>query len=154
MDELELSPQMYDLVNAINFGTEDDTSLPMPFGEDIFLIGTPIAGPHYVDNIARLYEGLEIGEKVNLIREPQNEHDSRAIRVETKQGEKLGYVPRIENLILSRLMDAGKLLYAVIRSKDINRGAENEPPHYNIVMKIYMRDWDEGTPLDTKSTSV
>ncbi|MBQ9062796.1 MAG: HIRAN domain-containing protein [Eubacterium sp.] len=44
-----------------------------------------------------------------------NKFDSRAILVLTEAKQKLGYIPEKDNLIFSRLMDAGKLLAAKIR---------------------------------------
>ena len=47
---------------------------------------------------------------------------------------KLGYIPRAYNKAFARLMDAGKLLYGVVRHKErVNR-------YYRIVVKIYLRD--------------
>ena len=47
---------------------------------------------------------------------------------------KLGYVPRVNNKILARLMDAGKYLYGVVRLKEMDRS------FHHIVVKIYMKD--------------
>ena len=44
------------------------------------------------------------------------EFDKYAILVLNKSGRKLGYVPRRDNRIIARLMDAGKLLKAQITS--------------------------------------
>ena len=47
---------------------------------------------------------LEIGDYLSFIPEPQNPHDENAIRIETQNGERLGYVPRYYNReILARL---------------------------------------------------
>lgn len=50
---------------------------------------------------------LSTGEAVVLRREPENGYDTRAVSVWTAAGEKLGYVPRIDNQALANLMDAG-----------------------------------------------
>src|SRR3954469_9287365 len=46
------------------------------------------------------------GEMLELVREPQNEHDENAIALHWN-GHMIGYIPREENRILSRLMDIG-----------------------------------------------
>ena len=53
-----------------------------------------------------------------LIREPKNEYDELAILVKDEKGHKLGYVPRRNNAPYARLLDAGKVLYAIV--DDIN----------------------------------
>ena len=70
------------------------------------LLTTYVAGVgRYAPNasMTRLAEG----EAVALRREPENRYDARAVSVWTLAGEKLGYVPRIENQALANLMDAG-----------------------------------------------
>lgn len=59
---------------------------------------------HY--EAARLWPELMEDDPLTLVREPDNSHDSQAIRVEWR-GEKLGYVPRADNIDLARLMDQG-----------------------------------------------
>jgi hypothetical protein len=56
---------------------------------------------------------IAIGDKLTLQRE-DNFYDENAILVITKDGKKLGYVPRKDNLIFARLMNAGKMLSATI----------------------------------------
>ena len=41
------------------------------------------------------------------MREPDNPHDPQAIRIEW-QGEKIGYVPRPDNVAYARRLDAGE----------------------------------------------
>jgi len=106
--------------------------MPMPFETDIFLIGTEIAGTNHIDNINELAESLAIGDRLILLREPDNPYDERAILVLTQKEEKLGYIPRTNNLILSRLMDAGKELFGVTRLKDC------VGTYWKIVVKVYM----------------
>ena len=48
-----------------------------------------------------------------MIRDPHNEHDGQAIDI-YHELTRIGWVPRDENLILSRLMDAGKAFFGRI----------------------------------------
>jgi hypothetical protein len=60
----------------------------------------------------RFYEGPELlqamkeGDMLELVREPNNPHDNCAVALHFNQ-HKLGYLPREDNEILSRLLDAG-----------------------------------------------
>lgn len=47
------------------------------------------------------------------MREPDNAHDQRAVRVDWL-GQKLGYVPRVDNAAVSHLLDTGYTLSAEI----------------------------------------
>ena len=84
-----------------------------PLQKEILLFETYIAGTMYIEDES-LMDALKAGEKLTLKREPQNAFDEKAIRVENKDGKKLGYVPEKDNLVFSRLMDAGKMLYAKV----------------------------------------
>lgn len=90
-----------------------------PFPNCIYLINVHIAGTSYIDNINELEPELVKGKKLNFFREPNNEYDERAIVIKNENGDKLGYVPRNKNEILSRLMDAGKLLYGEVYEKEL-----------------------------------
>ena len=56
---------------------------------------------------------LIVGQKLTLRRE-NNKFDEKAIILYTADEKKLGYIPEKDNVIFSRLMDAGKLLSATI----------------------------------------
>jgi len=60
-----------------------------------------------------LWQQFAIGQPLQLVREPINRHDNRAVRVEW-QGRKLGYIPRLDNAAVSQLMDRGERLNAAI----------------------------------------
>lgn len=108
--------------------------LPMPFQQDIFLQECHVAGTMYIDDILIKAKDVDVGTMLVLKREPSNEHDELAIRVETTAGDKLGYVPRKHNPILARLMDAGKLLIAKVLYREL------EDNWLNIRIAIDMKD--------------
>jgi hypothetical protein len=60
-----------------------------------------------------LWPQMQIGDALALVREPNNPHDARAVRVEWR-GHMTGYVPRRENADVARLMDGGHVLVARI----------------------------------------
>jgi hypothetical protein len=94
-----------------------DLNTPAPYSSDVLLLQTMIAGTTHVVGIEELEPFLKPGDRLELIRIPDNPSDPNAIKIYTRDRVKLGYVPRKENHILARLMDAGKLLYARILSK-------------------------------------
>jgi hypothetical protein len=65
----------------------------------------PLAGFVYYDGRA-VWERMKTGDRLTLVREPQNAHDANAVRLEW-EGHMLGYVPRRENADLARQMDHG-----------------------------------------------
>ena len=67
---------------------------------------SPLAGFQYHAG-AELWQQLKVGDRLKLIREPENPHDARAVRVEW-QGKMLGYLPRAENEAVAAAMDPGE----------------------------------------------
>ena len=116
MKEL-ITPKDTNLVHLLH-GKGSDISLPMPFEKDIFLFATYVAGTNYIEGIDELAPHLSIGDKLAFFREPENTYDKRAIVIKNSDGVKLGYVPKKDNIIFSRLMDAGKLLFGKIDAKE------------------------------------
>lgn len=82
-------------------------------GEEIFLINHHVAGTAHVADPETLTGDLELGMQVKLLRE-KNVYDAFATRVETPAGRKLGYLPKRENIVIARLLDAGLNVYAKI----------------------------------------
>ena len=94
-------------------------TLPHPFERDIYLFDTYIAGTTHIEGIEELEPHLSIDDKLEFFREPDNRYDPRAIVIKNTDGVKLGYVPKQDNTVFSRLMDAGKLLFGRITEKEI-----------------------------------
>ena len=107
-----------------------------PFSREIFLLWVRVAGIRYRENIDELIENLEVGEKVILVREPDNEYDDLAIMIQNEDKEKLGYVPRVNNEILARLMDAGMKLSG--RVSKIKEPEDGEYPWDALSVDIFL----------------
>lgn len=73
---------------------------------------------------------MKVGDPLMLVREPDNPHDAKAVRVEWR-GQKLGYVPRRENADIARLMDNGTKLEA-----RISRLLESRDPWQRVRFEI------------------
>lgn len=108
--------------------------IPKPFEKDIFLFDTYIAGTTHIEGIEELEPHLNMGDKLEFFREPDNYYDKQAIVIKTINGVKIGYVPKKDNIIFSRLMDAGKLLFGKIHSKE-KRGS-----WLKIYIKVYLHE--------------
>lgn len=94
-------------------------TLPTPFERDIYLFDTYVAGTSHVEGIDKIGNSLKEDDRLVFYREPDNPYDPQAIRIETLEGKKIGYVPKQDNVIFSRLMDAGKVLFAKIMEKEM-----------------------------------
>ena len=95
----------------------DKTGLPKPFVQEVDLLNCNIAGTTFL-NLKDIEPKLKKYQLLVLKREPKNEYDDKAILILTEDGQKLGYVPQEKNEILSRLMDAGKLLFGRLDEKN------------------------------------
>lgn len=85
--------------------------------KDIYLDSVCIAGFQYYKG-TELEGGLKKNDVLSLIRQAGNPHDYFAVKV-YYGGQKLGYLPRTDNKIISRMMDQGVKLKAVIRSIEL-----------------------------------
>jgi len=98
---------------------EGGLTIPKPFERDIFLFDTRVAGTTHVEGIDELEPHLNADDRLDFFREPDNRHDPEAIAIKNADGVKIGYVPKADNAVFARLMDAGKLLFARIISKEM-----------------------------------
>lgn len=78
----------------------------------ILVQSSPLAGFQYHAG-PRLWERLRVGDALQLVREPANPHDARAVRVDW-QGVQLGYLPRAENEAVAAALDRGERVAARI----------------------------------------
>lgn len=76
----------------------------------VLLQSSPVAGFQYHEGEA-VWPLLSCGEALELVREPGNPYDDKAVRVEWS-GRNLGYVPRAENHAVAQLMDRDEALSA------------------------------------------
>lgn len=128
-----IKPESGGLVSLLH-STNGEIVIPKPFEQEIFLFDTYVAGTTHVENIDALEQDLDKGVRLDFFREPNNKYDSRAIVIKTQGGEKIGYVPKQDNVIFARLMDAGKLLFGKIESK------EKKGSWLKINIKVYLQE--------------
>lgn len=70
------------------------------------IISTRVVGTGYTKGSGDIIRTLKGGQYLQLLREPSNRYDSRAVSV-NMDGIRLGYIPRDSNGILSEIMDSG-----------------------------------------------
>ncbi len=100
---------------AVTLMAEHDLSnIIKPLQQEIHLFDTYIAGTTYLKDKSVLAQ-IKKGDHLALQRE-DNKFDDHAILILNSEKKKLGYVPEKDNIIFSRLMDAGKLLSAKIKT--------------------------------------
>ena len=92
---------------------------------------SPLAGFKYYE-ADQVWQQLQVGDVLELAREPDNAHDPRAVRVSWR-GRILGYVPRRENGALAWAMDRGETLRA-----QISRLSAHPNPAKRIEFEVYI----------------
>jgi len=80
------------------------------------VLDTYVAGLQHYQSL-KIVHSMATGDLLELKREPDNQHDANAIAVYW-QTKKIGYVPRVNNLALSRMMDKGQQIAAEINWLD------------------------------------
>lgn len=105
-----------------------------PIKKDIFLFRTSLTGTSEIKDELGLWELMP---EVPLIlqRDINNKFDKYDISVFTEDHKLLGYIPRTDNKILARLMDAGKKLYAK------EYVALNMIDYWEVKIEVYMLDY-------------
>jgi len=97
----------------------------------ILLQSSPLAGFQYHEG-KRLWPQMKVGDPLALVRDPDNSHDRNAVRVEW-QGHMLGYVPRVDNAAVARLLDRGTRLEArIVRLQD------GSNPWERVLFEVYV----------------
>lgn len=127
----ELDLQKENLVSVIE--NHDLGELIKPLVKDIHLFDSYVAGTSYLEDKTVLHK-IKVGDELRLTRE-DNKFDENAILLQTQDRIKIGYVPEKDNLIFARLMDAGKMLKAKVKSIDLSKSFAK------IAISIYLVDF-------------
>jgi hypothetical protein len=123
-----------DVKKMLMQGAFNSNGFPMPFTKEIFLVACHVAGTGYRD-VKTFEPELKIDNFLIFKREPENPHDVFAIAIFNENGTNLGYVPKVKNEILARLMDSGKFVFGKLVSK------EWVDDWLRIDIRIFMRDF-------------
>ena len=82
----------------------------------ILLQESQVAGFQYYRG-ETIWPALRVGQKLKLVREPANAFDRDAVAVYC-HGDKLGFVPQLENRAIAQMLDRGEQLDAQIAELD------------------------------------
>ena len=97
----------------------------------ILVQSSPLAGFQYHAG-ETLWLDMREGDRLTLVREPDNRHDGNAIRVEWR-GQKLGYLPRAENRSVAAAMDRGEPVDARIAKMRQHRN-----PWQRVLIEVFV----------------
>ena len=106
---VKISPELLEMM-----GSRLPNSL-QPFSREIFLLDIVVAGTTHCDKIDEVYPLLTKGLVLRMQRHPNNRYDKNAIGIYYNKV-RIGYVPRELNLVISRLMDAGKAFFCRVET--------------------------------------
>ena len=124
---IKLNPSLMSIISR-NGGTDI-----LPFRQEIFVINVFVAGTGYCERISEAQKMLKTGMQLTMRRHPENEVDEFAIGI-WLDDIRIGWVPMKDNLVIARLMDAGKLF----NCKVIHVEPDKRWPKINV--SIYMID--------------
>ena len=125
---IKLNPQLMSILH--NNGGQDI----IPFQREIFVINVYVAGTGYYKTIEDLQQDIEADTHLTMRRQPDNQVDEYAIGLYHHQT-RIGWVPMKDNLVIARLMDAGKLFNCKVVSVN-----HQNPSWPRINVSIYMVD--------------
>lgn len=80
----------------------------------ILVQSSPLAGSQYY-LLNELQRNIQVGDPLELVREPENPHDPNAIAVRWR-GQALGYLPRKENRAVAKAIDDGETVRATVEA--------------------------------------
>ena len=112
----ELNEASRKRLQRLSKGARDAISALKTDGWESLMV-TEVAGSAYVD-WETLYPDLETGEELELKREPENPHDSNAILVQDRKGNKLGYIPAYRNKELVQRLDDMEAVKTILLQVD------------------------------------
>ncbi len=87
----------------------------LPFARELVVLECQVAGTSNQD-LEEIGPQLNLNDRFLLIRESENKYDNFTVAIYTSHREKLGYLPRSKNETKARLLDAGKMIFGVLKS--------------------------------------
>ena len=87
-----------------------------PRAQSAILLQTSLTAGLRHHEAKAVWDDMRVGDRLQLVREPDNPYDRNAVRVEWN-GHMLGYIPRSESEALARQLDRGNKLEARITNQ-------------------------------------
>ncbi len=120
-----------DLIGLFVYGLPLWASSVFAASVNVLVQSSPLAGSQYYA-VEALWGEMRLGDRLTLVREPENRYDKRAVRIEWK-GHKLGYVPRKNNRLVAESLDIGEALEA-----RISKLRDDPDPWQRVEFEIYL----------------
>ena len=118
MPEFTRRPFLGSLLGGVEATVLADPALTRSERHALLVLECHVAGTTYRPyRLTDIEPYLASGGRLLLEREPSNPADTLAIAVYHPPRYHLGYIPRVDNQVLARLMDAGLLAQARLESK-------------------------------------
>ncbi|HFH9840282.1 TPA: HIRAN domain-containing protein [Streptococcus suis] len=99
------------------------------------MFDTIVAGTSHIEGIEELEPFIKLNDRLEFFRDIHNSYDQNAIEIRNMDGIKIGFVPKKDNVVSSRLMDAGKLLYGKVTNKEL------QGSWVKIYISIFLQDF-------------
>lgn len=111
------------------------SNISKPFSSEILLFRRiRVAGTKNIFNIEEIINDLKVNQKMVLLRDPKHLSDRWAVRVIDSKGRSVGFLSSDCSEVVSRLMDAGKKMFAKIENIE-------KRPHWNLIeLEVYLDD--------------
>ena len=111
------------------------SDLSKPFSSEILLFRrVRVAGTKNIFNIEETVEDLEVNQKLELLRDSKNLGDKWSVKVLDSKGRNVGYLSSDCSEVVSRLMDAGKKMFAKVENIE-------KRPRWNLIeLEVYLDD--------------
>ncbi|MDL2254287.1 HIRAN domain-containing protein [Ruminococcaceae bacterium OttesenSCG-928-I18] len=84
-----------------------------PLPDDVAHIGVTCAAGLFAADKQAVSE-IKEQDTLIFVREPDNQYDANAIRVDDTAGRKIGYIPKSENMLIAQLMDIGAIFHGTV----------------------------------------
>ena len=100
--------------------------------QEILALECIVAGTSF-RNLSKVESQLKSEVKIEVKREQGNQYDEFAVAL-FYENNKIGYLPKIKNETIARLLDAGKQFYAILVTR------EKEGDWLRLDIKVYLKD--------------
>lgn len=118
-----------------------------PSDERKILMECPVAGIGFHD-IENVWDELDVGDKVSLVREKDNPHDKNAVAIalyvdDPDDGDSntiIGYIPRTDNKAVAALIDMG---WSNLLEAEISEKKEHGSNYDKLHITVYVKSHDE-----------
>lgn len=108
-----------------------------PLTREILLLDVKLAGTRATPEMETLVKEMAPGTQLQLVRTPDGDELAISVVYGTT---KVGIIPMEQNVVIARLMDAGKMLTCRVDRASVEHDFMSGRPWIRILVKIYLID--------------